>query len=101
MIDLGHEELITLTDAAGRLPRRRMGQKPHIATLYRWSTRGVRGVVLETVQVGGTRCTSVEALQRFIESLSIQTPTGQAGPPRRPPESLHHTVATALDNAGL
>lgn len=63
------EELITLRQAAGILPRRRRGRKPHISCLYRWTTTGCRGVVLESVQVGGTRCTSVEALHRFFEKL--------------------------------
>ena len=31
---------------------------------------GVRGVILEALQVGGRRCTSVEALQRFFKALS-------------------------------
>ena len=101
MIDLDTEQVISLGEAAERLPRRGRGRKPHLATLYRWSNHGVRGVRLETIQIGGTRCTSVEALQRFVETLSSQNSPGQAGPPRRPPESLHHTVTTALDNAGL
>jgi hypothetical protein len=35
--------------------------------------RGVRGVRLETLMVGGTRCTSVEALQRFFERITVAT----------------------------
>jgi hypothetical protein len=37
--------------------------------------------VLETLQVGGTRCTSAEALQRFFEALTrgaSPTPVGNA-----------------------
>jgi hypothetical protein len=45
-------------------------RKTNISTIYRWSTVGCRGVVLETIQVGGTRCTSREALQRFFVRLS-------------------------------
>ena len=69
MIDIQTEEVVSLTQAAKckRLPRRRKGKRPHVATLFRWATVGVRGVVLETLQCGGTRCTSVEALQRFFE----------------------------------
>lgn len=70
MIDISHETPITLAQAAASLPRRRGGRRTHVATLYRWSTRGCRGVVLETVQVGGTRCTTQEALQRFCEALT-------------------------------
>lgn len=69
MIDISAETIITLTEAAARLPRRRRGAKPHVATVYRWAQRGIRRIRLETVQVGGTKCTSVEALQRFFERL--------------------------------
>ena len=58
MVDPSYESLITLTEATKGLPRRRRGKKPHVSTLYRWSTAGCRGVVLETIQIGGTRCTS-------------------------------------------
>jgi hypothetical protein len=64
------EELISLADAARLLPARRRGKKPHISCLYRWTTAGCRGVILDSVMVGGTRCTSREALARFIEALS-------------------------------
>ena len=71
MIDFANEQVVSLNEAARMLPRRREGKKPHVSTLYRWTIRGVRGVILETIQVGGTRCTSVEALHRFFERLSI------------------------------
>lgn len=70
MVDPLSEQLISLTEAASLLPRRRRGRKASPSTCYRWSQTGVRGVVLETVQVGGTRCTSREALARFFAALS-------------------------------
>jgi hypothetical protein len=69
MIDLSHESVVSLTDATKHLPQRRGGRAVHVATLYRWAQRGVRGVRLEILQVGGTKCTSLEALQRFFERL--------------------------------
>jgi len=71
MIDSASETLISLADAAGELPRRRRGRKAHVSCLYRWSTAGCRGVVLESIQVGATRCTSREALQRFFGDSSL------------------------------
>ena len=79
MIDSASETLITLIQAADELPRRRRGRKTHISTLFRWSTAGCRGVVLETIQVGRTRCTSREALQRFFERLSRPVHEGAVG----------------------
>jgi hypothetical protein len=70
MIDPNNETLLSLSDAAKSLPRRRAGKKPHISCLYRWSIAGCRGIVLETIQVGGTRCTSKEALGRFFARLT-------------------------------
>jgi hypothetical protein len=81
MIDSSIETLIPLTQAASELPRRRRGRKTHVSTLYRWATVGCRGVILETIQVGATRCTSREALQRFFERLSQPV---QAGAVSRP-----------------
>ena len=84
MINLTSESVLSLTEAAKALPRRRAGKRPHVATLYRWASRGLRGVKLETLQVGGTLCTSTEALQRFFERLGTPaTATDQPAPESR------------------
>ncbi len=71
MIDIKREKLITLVEATKVVPCRRRGRKPHVSTLYRWaSPRGHRGVRLETIRVGGSLCTSTEALQRFFDLLT-------------------------------
>jgi hypothetical protein len=79
MINSTTETLISLTEAAKTVPRRRRGRKTHLSTIYRWTTVGVRGVVLETLQCGGSRITSREALQRFFESLSQPVQIGTVG----------------------
>lgn len=79
-IDISFERLITLNQATELVPRRRRGRKTNLATVYRWSKSGSRGVVLETIQVAGSRCTSVEALQRFFDALT--TVAAEAGVPR-------------------
>jgi hypothetical protein len=93
------EQIVSLTEAAGLLPRRRKGRKPNVATLYRWAKNGCRGVVLETLQVGGTKCTSIEAIQRFCNRLS-----GGAAVPYRTTGSAERRLAQVnkeLDAAGL
>ena len=70
MIDPNSETLISLSEAARRLPRRRAGKKVHTSCAYRWTTIGCRGVILESIQIGGTRCTSKEALARFFRRLT-------------------------------
>ena len=69
MIDLAAETTIPLSDAPKHLPAKN-GKRIHLATVYRWIMRGVQGVKLESLKVGGGRVTSVEALQRFAERLS-------------------------------
>jgi hypothetical protein len=69
MIDVTREELVLLSDAPALFPTRR-GKKVSIATLYRWSSCGCKSVRLETVQLGGSRYTSHEAVARFSQALT-------------------------------
>jgi len=80
MIEIEKENVLSLTEAAKRLPRRRAGKRPHVSTLYRWAQRGLHGVRLETLQVGGSRCTSIEALERFFVALGDPATTAQTTP---------------------
>ncbi len=70
MIDIQTEQLLTPTKASELCPECRRGARPNIATIYRWMVKGVRGIKLESLVVGATRCTSVEALQRFFDALT-------------------------------
>lgn len=63
------EELITLTEAAKRLPRLD-GKKVSVCTLWRWCRVGMRDVFLEYVRVGRTICTTREAMLRFFSELA-------------------------------
>lgn len=95
------EELLSLSGAAAILPRRRGGRKVHTATLYRWTVNGLRGVVLESLQVGGTRCTSREALERFFERLN-RVPTFHRSPATRSQQSKQaRIVEKQLDDLGV
>src|SRR5687767_7252563 len=64
-IDLLQDQYLTLNEAAALLPGR-----PHISTLHRWRTRGVRGIKLRTVLIGGHRHVSIAELHRFIEATT-------------------------------
>jgi hypothetical protein len=65
MADLLDEELLPLAKAGELLACR-----PHRSTVIRWADRGVRGVRLTTVTIGGRRYTSRAALARFIARLN-------------------------------
>jgi hypothetical protein len=69
-IDCLTESTFSLTEAARRLPRLRKGRPVHVSTLWRWATRGLRGVRLETTMVGGARVTSLAALEAFFNATN-------------------------------
>ena len=62
MIDIASETLVSFSFAGRFSPSIR----PHVSTIWRWHMRGIRGVKLESVLVGGRRMTSMEAVERFI-----------------------------------
>jgi hypothetical protein len=68
-IIVSHETVFPLGETAKHVPPRG-GKRLHQATAFRWAKDGCRGVKLETIRIGGSLCTSVEALQRFFERLS-------------------------------
>lgn len=70
MLDIQTETLISLADAAKLLPGLRPGTRMNAGSVRRLAARGVRGVRLETVMAGGRRCTSADAVQRFITRLT-------------------------------
>src|SRR5262245_16771068 len=83
-IDPTTETLRSFADAPQRLPALRGGKAVHPTTLWRWTTRGVRarsGVIvrLEALKVGGTQCTSDQALARFFRALTAD-PVERARP---------------------
>jgi hypothetical protein len=69
-IDIQTEQVISPSSATHLCPERRRGVRPNIATIYRWMVDGVKGIKLDSIVVGGTRCTSVEAMQRFFDALT-------------------------------
>ena len=77
MIDPLTERIVTLAKAAEVCPPRRAGKNTHKSCVYRWTTVGCRGVRLESIAIGATRCTSLEALVRFFERLTC----AQSGDP--------------------
>jgi hypothetical protein len=95
------EEMIRLADVPRRLPSSRTGKKISLQAVYRWSTSGCRGVVLRTIQMGGTRCTTRRWLAEFFAALTARrdgTPTPDRAPPcvRRPSPQTNARLDAAL-----
>jgi hypothetical protein len=102
-INILTESVFSLAEAPKYLPVRRMGKQPNIATLYRWAQTGCKGVKLEFLQVGGTKCTSQEALQRFFTKLTAMA-SGEPLPKPAPSRARAAAVKRAervLDAAGI
>ena len=68
-IDHLADDLMPLAKAARSLPPLRSGRPVSPATLWRWSARGLRGVRLQIVRLGGTACTSPGALREFFAAV--------------------------------
>lgn len=69
MIDTSREKLVTLAEAAGLIPFRE-GVPPHYRTVWRWCAKGLRGLRLESVFIGGIRYTTKESIDRFVGRLT-------------------------------
>ena len=98
-IDISQETLISLAQAPKSLPGR-----PHISTLSRWHTRGIRGICLETLVIGGKRYTSQQALQRFAEATTAAANADLVSNSPSSSKARARSVAAAeaeLDAAGI
>jgi hypothetical protein len=98
-IDPFTEGTIPFSEAARRLPRMRNGRPVSPATLWRWASHGLRGVRLETVRVGGTTCTSLEALRRFFERIGSNV--GDPPITAQPSTQRAEAAAAELNRIGI
>ena len=62
------DEPLTLSEAARLLPG-----KPHPSTLWRWRRKGVRGVKLRTLSVGGRPWVTRAAIADFLSAVRFAT----------------------------
>lgn len=51
---------------------------PHVATIWRWATRGTRGVRLASWTVGGRRVTTPQAVEEFLQTLNSAAPVTES-----------------------
>lgn len=98
-IDLTREAPITLNDAVKLFPKNARGKHVHASQLYRYASRGLRGVVLETVQAGAKKCTTRAAVFRFFERLTAAS-AGTPAPAAAKPSNLSK-VDAELDAEGF
>lgn len=104
MIELSSETLIPIRDAPRHLPKRPNGKRIHISACYRWISRGVRGVRLDSIKIGGSTYTSMEALQRFGDRLAAglsMGPDGEAATPRTRQRQIERAAKAVQEQFGL
>lgn len=79
------------------------GRQVSPTTVWRWATRGVRGVRLECIRVGRRMCTSRAALFRFFHRLADVgppvRPSARAGGSGAPPELMARDRVLAVESA--
>ena len=84
------ETIGTFNEIAARLPRLD-GKRIAISTLWRWATKGCRGVKLEARRLGGRFVTSLEAVDRFSAKLAEL----DAAPRSPQPQPESSTIGTS------
>jgi hypothetical protein len=102
-IDPTTETLRPFAEAARRLPPLRSSRPVSPATLWRWSAHGLKArgghtIRLETIRIGGTVCTSEEALARFFRALSADEEEGGLAPAQTQTTAAAERI---LDAAGI
>lgn len=98
MIDITLERVVSFKSACEVLPPRRKGKKPTVNCLNRWATVGFQGEILDSLQVGSTRCTSIEALTDFFARIARKRDKSRMSnaPPHRA-----KTAGAKLDALGI
>ena len=84
-----------------RLSLTQLAKREGVATptTWRWAQRGIKGVRLETINVGGRRFTTTEAFARFVEATTAAAQGGQQPPASR--TNRQRDAAQAAANRGL
>ena len=78
--DLRDDHPLSLLDAAELLGSF-TGKKPHVSTLWRWCLKGCKGVVLESICIGGKRFVTAAAIEKFIDASTAARPGQKAEEP--------------------
>jgi len=91
VLDLTDETVVPINQAPKHYPYGR----PNLSTVYRHIGRGVRGTRLETFVAGGRRFTTIEALRRFVERTTANSPGASLPPSRLTSRQRERTIDRA------
>ena len=93
VIDINAEKIVSFGKAARTPPC-----NVHISTLHRWRLKGINGIKLESVLIGGRRMTSLEAVERFVHGVTAAA-NGER-PPARTPRQRERAIERAEAELG-
>lgn len=98
MIEALSDELLTMAEAAKTCPKIG-GKRRSTVTLWRWATKGIKGVKLEHVQIGRDIRTTEAALNAFFRDVA-NAPAEERGVLRnRPTQSAEKRRVREIANA--
>jgi hypothetical protein len=100
-IDPLADDLMPLSQAAKSLPPLRNGRPVSPATLWRWKSRGLNGVQLQIVRLGGTACTTKTALREFFAAVEAARNPPAPEPEPSPQPSRSTSAAEELASLGI
>ncbi|MGE0145652.1 MAG: DUF1580 domain-containing protein [Planctomycetota bacterium] len=63
-------EFISIQDLPNHLPPGKNGKKLHFVSCYRWVSKGLRGIKLRTIFLGGARFTTLAWVREFGEAVA-------------------------------
>jgi len=97
MIDLSSENVFPVNEAP-----KHIASRPSKASVWRWVLRGVGGIKLESILIGGRRLTSSESIQRFADARTAQA-NGEPVPTRtsRQRQAAIDRAERELSEAGI
>jgi uncharacterized protein DUF1580 len=94
MIDVTLEQPLPLAVLARKVPNRHGKRGVNVSTIWRWIQRGVHGVRLESVLIGGIRMSTEPALSRFF---SATTAAANGEPAPIPTDKQHQRAIAAAE----
>ncbi len=101
---------MTFSKAARKLPKLQGNNHVSLRTMQRWARKGCRSqrgkrVRLEYIRIGGTYCTSMEALARLFARLRDDDPPTEScipanpNPPNKPGPAKHNSPEKRAERA--
>ena len=64
------EELLIRFSTAAGVVEKETGERPHVSSIHRWASRGLKGVRLQVQYAGGHRRTKPRWIREFFQAVT-------------------------------